>query len=429
MFDIMAHARLRHGLCGRRSSAVAAFLWVVVAAACDETFEPIAPSDLAFSVFGYLDASADTQWIRIMPIRPLQVTAEDPLDATVTLEHRASGRIIELRDSVFTFTSFWDPDIGRERTYLHNFWTTEAIEPGATYRFSARRAGKEAAEADVEVPRDYEVRLEIDPGHPPGARDRVWVTGLNHLPFVKATAHYDGGCGPSTVPIPYDRVSDDDETHGIAIEKQSATIQDDCGRGWVTKRELWLVGSEAEWPTSGYSQTALGESARTSNVTNAVGFLGGVLTKVIPYDDCEVWRSGMQEQQYCVLRYTSETATVRGITTETYCNDGPIDSVTVRLTEIGRDPARVRTVFTAEDGEFVFGAMEPGVPHELWARAPQVPTDSVFDPWTFSYEYTAWTDIYTIPTDTLTFTPGEELEYDLHFERSTPCGEPPPARE
>jgi hypothetical protein len=110
-----------------------------VVAACDESFDPTAPSDFAFSVFGYLDASADTQWIRVMPIRPLKVTSRDALGATVTLEHLGTGRIIELRDSLFRFSSSSDPDIG---AYVHNFWTAEAIEPGAAYRFSARREGK-----------------------------------------------------------------------------------------------------------------------------------------------------------------------------------------------------------------------------------------------------------------------------------------------
>ena len=41
--------------------------------ACDQAFEPLAPGRQALvSVFGYLNPSADTQWIRVMPIRPLK---------------------------------------------------------------------------------------------------------------------------------------------------------------------------------------------------------------------------------------------------------------------------------------------------------------------------------------------------------------------
>src|SRR5512138_1500022 len=72
-------------------------------AACADSFSPIAPSELRYSVFGYLDASADTQWIRVMPIRPLVPTAPDSFAATVTLEHLNTGRVITLRDSLFTY--------------------------------------------------------------------------------------------------------------------------------------------------------------------------------------------------------------------------------------------------------------------------------------------------------------------------------------
>ncbi|HZD06537.1 MAG TPA: hypothetical protein VE173_16610, partial [Longimicrobiales bacterium] len=94
----------------------------VVAAACDESFQPLALSEVPFSVFGYLDASADTQWIRVMPIRPLQVTSPDSFGATVSLEHLGTGRTVGLRDSVFRFADPRHPEL--EGAYVHDFWTT-----------------------------------------------------------------------------------------------------------------------------------------------------------------------------------------------------------------------------------------------------------------------------------------------------------------
>jgi hypothetical protein len=93
MFDGSSHTRNLRALCGTCSSSLAASLCVAaVVAACDDSFEPIEPSELAFSVFGYLDASAGTQWLRVMPIRPVKVTSQDTLAATVTLEHLGTGR-------------------------------------------------------------------------------------------------------------------------------------------------------------------------------------------------------------------------------------------------------------------------------------------------------------------------------------------------
>jgi hypothetical protein len=383
-----------------------------VVAACDDSFEPIEPSELAFSVFGYLDASAGTQWLRVMPIRPVKVTSQDTLAATVTLEHLGTGRIIELRDSLFSFWSLLDRIHGFDSTYLHNVWTPEEIEPGAAYRFSARREGKEPAEAVVEIPRDYEVEVAINQFPTYWPADELRITGLKHLPFLTAVAHFYDLCGSSVTKTRYERRSADDETFLISIGKPQEVIpRTGCGRPVVENWEIWMVGSEAAWPVGGYSPGALGESGRTSNVTNAVGFLGGVLTKVIPYEDCKFQSDGAPVPDYCRLRYNPETATVIGTVKGTGCRVGPIERATVQLTEMDRDPARIRTVLSNRAGEFLIGALEPGIPHFLRARAPPILADD--EP----------IYVYSPHTDTLTFMPGQQVEYDINL----PCSQPPPA--
>jgi hypothetical protein len=416
MSDASSHTRKLRGLCATCLSSLAACLCLVVVAACDDSFDPYAPSDLAFSVFGYIDASADTQWIRVMPIRPLKVTSQDALGATVTLENLGTGQIIELRDSLFEFSSY----------YVHNFWTVEDIEPGAAYRFSATREGKEPAEAVVEIPRDYGVEVAINQNRSRFATDSLRITGVKNLPFLTTATYFYDLCGSSLTRTRYAGRSADDETNVIAIQKPSVARRFGCGVPIVPNWELWIVGSEAEWPASGYFPGALGKSGQTSNVTNAVGFLGGVLSKVIPYEYCEFQSDGALVPDSCLLRYGPETATVSGTVRETRCGDGPVDSVTVRLTEMDRDPARIRNIRTDAAGEYVIGALEPGMPHFLWVHAPPIPSDSIFDLRTFSYVYTEWKDIHTLPTDTLTFTPGQQVDYDIALERLTPCSEPPP---
>lgn len=413
-----------------RAPALAACLCAaLLTAACDESFEPRAPSGLAFSVFGYLDASADTQWIRVMPLRPLRLAPPDTLHASVTLEHLGTGGIIELRDSLFRFSSYSDPDIGSEGAYVHNFWTQENIEPGATYRFAATQEGKESAAAVVEIPRDYEVEVEIKQVSAPlQETDHLRITGLKHLPFLKVIAYYYDDCGPNASGVQYEGRSADDGAYLIPLTKPLITPRTGCGNPLVETRELRIVGSEAAWPAGeGYSPGGLGAAGRTYNVTNAVGFLGGVLTRVIPYEDCELRSDGAPVPPYCRLRYGPETATVTGTVNETRCGDGPIDSATVQLTEIGQEPSRIRTVLSGQAGTFSIGALEPGIPHFLWVRAPTVPSDSVFDLRTFRYVYTKWVDIHTLHTDTLTFVPGQEEEYDIDLQRLTPCNQPPRA--
>jgi hypothetical protein len=419
-----SRTRNLRALRGACSSLAACLCVAALVAACDESFDAIAPSELGYSVFGYLDASADTQWIRVMPIRPLSVTTQDPLGITVTLEHLGNGQIIELRDSLFTYSSYSDSDLFPEGTYLHNFWTPEEIEPEATYGFSARREGKEPAEAVVEIPRDYEVEVAINQVRSRGATDELRITGVKHLPFLFTFTYFYDLCGSSMTRTRHDRRSAEDGIHLIAISKPYVAARFGCGSPIVPNWALWMVGSEAEWPASGYSPSGLGESGLTSNVTHAVGFLGGVLTRLIPYERCRFQGAGAP--QYCLLRYDEETATVSGTVRETRCRDGPIDSVTVQLTEMDRDPARIRTVLSNQAGEFLIGALEPGIPHSMWVHAPPIPVDSVWNVYAWRWVYTEWEDIHTLHTDTLTFIPGEQVQYDINLERLTSCGEPPP---
>jgi hypothetical protein len=104
---------------------------VVLLAGCDQTFEPLQETDRVFSIYGYLEATADTQWIRVMPIRASIFSGPDPIDAVVTRENLANGRTLQLRDSLFSFRPF---DPAGEDLHAFNFSTTERIEPGGSYR-------------------------------------------------------------------------------------------------------------------------------------------------------------------------------------------------------------------------------------------------------------------------------------------------------
>ncbi len=274
----------------------------------------------------------------------------------------------------------------------------------------------------MEIPRDYEVEVAINQVRGAGA-DELRITGVKHLPFLTMVVHFYDGCGSGVSLTQYRRRSADDETHLIPITTERVETRDGCGPLWVASRKLWIVGSEAEWPTSGYSVRALGESGLTSNVTNAVGFLGGVLTKLTPYEDCALQSDDATVPQYCLLRYNPETATVAGTVNEPRCV-GPLDSVTVQLTEMDQEPVRIRTALSNRAGEFSIGALEPGIPHVLWVRAPPIPIDSVWNVYAWRWEYVAWADIHTLHTDTLTFMPGQQVEYDINLERLTACEQP-----
>ena len=128
----------------RRPAPLAfALLAVLGGAACSSAFEPQQETDAYFSLFGYLDASADTQWVRVTPLRATADPDPGPLGADVVLERVSTGERWPLRDSLFTFPS---------GAVARNAWTTAPVEPGETYRVVVRRADGAETRATVRVP-------------------------------------------------------------------------------------------------------------------------------------------------------------------------------------------------------------------------------------------------------------------------------------
>lgn len=123
---------------------------------CDQTFNPIQENSSApFSMFGYLDASADTQWVRITPVRgQIDLLTEIP-EMTVTVEDIKTGRSDQFRDSLFTF-----PD----GLQILNAWsTTKILKPGGTYRVETERADGAESHVTITFPADFPTpRLEIN---------------------------------------------------------------------------------------------------------------------------------------------------------------------------------------------------------------------------------------------------------------------------
>ncbi|MGI9175800.1 MAG: hypothetical protein ACR2GR_10835 [Rhodothermales bacterium] len=109
---------------------------------CETTFEPFQESDRAFSLFGYLDAAADVQFVRVTPLRNSLYARRGTLDATVTLEHLASGQTSTWRDSVVFFGE----------APAHNFWSAEPVELGQTYRMTVWRSDGAASAATFTLP-------------------------------------------------------------------------------------------------------------------------------------------------------------------------------------------------------------------------------------------------------------------------------------
>ena len=125
-------------------------------AGCDRPFQPyLENSNIPFSLLGYLDLEADTQWVRVMPVRQNLILGPDSIDAVVTLAKVGSGHPVTMRDSLFDYI---DPRLGAT-VYAHNFWTTERLDPGAEYEIRAVRSDGAATTAHLTMPPHLEFSL------------------------------------------------------------------------------------------------------------------------------------------------------------------------------------------------------------------------------------------------------------------------------
>lgn len=386
----------------RGAQSLVVLLTALALSACDETFMPIEPSDLQFSIFGYLDASADTQWVRVMPIRPLQVTTPGPLAATVTLEHLGTGRVVELRDSVFRYAP--NPDVGSDGIYLHNFWTTEPIEPGATYRFAATLDGSAPSEAVVEIAPEYDVEIWDAQGGGSSAVDFLWIDGLDHVAHSKITEFYDD-CGAAVEEELLSSTSRDSEGPLRIPLRAQPHPRHGCGSPEIERRELLVIGSGAPWPSGEeHSTGALGVPDAPSDISNSVGFLGGVLTRRVPYEACQIVNG--PPQPYCRLRYDEFSVTLRGTVRDAYCG-GEVARATVRLREVHADPRasrKVRSTKSSRSGSFEIGALVGG---QRYAMDVYRMSGGVYDYQTF--------------VDTLTFRVGEQRTIEVGLRSVDPC--------
>ena len=380
------------------------FFAIVVCSACDDTFSPIQPSDVQFSIFGFLDASADTQWVRVMPLRPVLTTEPGPLGAVVSIENVATGQVVELRDSVFRFGT--NPDVGSEGVYLHNYWTTEVIEPGVTYRFSAITEGHEESSAVIEIPPDYSVEVWLAQERSQ-QDDLVRITGLEHLGLVLVIIHLRDACGPDVQRNLFDTRAPSTDGIMVPISARPRGTRENCGSPQISSREILIVGSGEEWP-SGFdnSPSALGVADAPSNVSNAVGFLGGVLTKLLPYETCRI-DSREPTGEHCKLRYDALSATLLG-TVVSSCGNSPVADASVELRELDPDrPAapKVRPTRTDHSGRFDIHALEAERRYAI----------SV---WRLSSE---GADEFLEYTDTLQFAPGEDAAYEAALHPRGSC--------
>ncbi len=267
----------------------AVFVTLLVLAGCETSFDPFVQSqDRYFSIGGYLDAAADTQFVRIAPLRmQFEVQLAD-LDAVVRLTHLASGESTVWRDSLF--------QIGP--VSAHNFWSAEPLRNGETYLFSVERSDGSASTATVTLPEAitepllctifdensltdppvfvlqdvdrlaelemiYDLRLRTDP------LDAVRSHGISYKGPSRRTSY-----GQAYVTNVFD------DLNTIAVRNSYAPLD-----LILLRVRVRVAAAGPDWPDPSLDLETLALPGVVSNVENGLGYLGGVATRTVSWPE------------------------------------------------------------------------------------------------------------------------------------------------
>lgn len=246
---------------------------------CDQTFDPIKESNFNFSINGYLDATADTQWVRVMPVRDSLLFEPGPINAVVTLEEVTSGMSVTMNDSLFRY-------LEGGGAYAYMFWTTFDVKPEETYRLTAAtKSGEKTSSAQVTLPSDFPT--------PMVERKLIYIhKSIDRLGDVQAVYFgRDSFSGNVRIKGLSHFEAQDTTTTGLdfftVYIREDADAEELVGFPPVFKTQIFVAAYGPDFPYLGsVNKHVLDIPGSFSNVENGLGFLAGIVSKTIPFKSC-----------------------------------------------------------------------------------------------------------------------------------------------
>ena len=268
-----------------------AILVALPLASCEQAIDPIIGEDRPFTLWGYFDANADTQKVRVFTIEQrLGTDRSGPIDAVVTSTDLTTGETHTWTD---TEVAFNDSVTG------HVFWVAFRPKYEHTYRLEARRSDGATSSVEVTIPPNIDVEL-VDPtervtipvfihGKPPNLVGVQVVYDAITMP--PANPWPPGTAPPPAVRLPVS-VSYTDEVEPTAdgwkleikMRNDFSVVQDEFERNCLRSDLIALrridfrfLAADADWspPMGSFDPNLLIEPGTFSNVDNGFGFYGG----------------------------------------------------------------------------------------------------------------------------------------------------------
>lgn len=264
--------------------------------ACETAFDPFEEVDRAYSVMGYLDASMDTQVVRVELLQDsLLLGAKPELEATVWLQDLSTGAQWQFQDSLAQFG---------EDVFVHNFWSVEPIEPGGHYQFMVESSAGEPVTATVAMPEDFEllslphitcVSLERSCVDLP--EFQLNFQGLDRtaaMLMVYRYPNFNRPTGCTSILVHYwEEVEPTPNGSTVTIKWREDLLK--LRPFWpiqgveptLATMDVFVAAGGPEWPDfAGIDRETLFLPEIFTNIENGIGFLGGVLShRIRLYDD------------------------------------------------------------------------------------------------------------------------------------------------
>ena len=266
------------------------------AVGCDTSFEAFEETERAYSVFGYLDANADTQYVRVEPIQDSTFAGSRALNARVTSTNVETGKTVVWEKRAY--------QVGVNSVTVRNAVTATDFQPEATYRFTVdRKRDGATTSAEVTLPPAFPMPTfanapdQREDSEDPEGPTKIVVRGVERLGAVRA--HFDfEACLPmrgcrrrqrSTYHVT-DTTHRSDGAIEVEIDWREEIPQEvgaTLGRFYsfsvtvAAVSEDWPDYAEDNPPGGGPEGQPLPPPGTESNVENGAGFLGGIFTRTV----------------------------------------------------------------------------------------------------------------------------------------------------
>ncbi len=263
----------------------------LVLISCDQ--EPFVPlqdrSDSPFSMYGFLDASADTQWVRVIPVRQQLDTPPELPEMNVTIQNMESGESTEMSDSLFQL---------RQGFNIINSWSTVDIQPNQTYQLQGELPNGLISTATITTPDDFpQPNIDAFNG---GCSGRLRISGVERLADVKSVwrirFYFGGREDLRVITIPYRRqvldLTDGDYSVSIDTNQEQSAITEELiatpDSIHVLNRKIFVASAGPDWDEDLLSLEQLEYALPliNSNVENGVGYMIGIVSKKIDLTHC-----------------------------------------------------------------------------------------------------------------------------------------------